>query len=216
MVLGLGRSTLRANRARVGMRGILRNRVRISGRRCCTRFWSVNRRPGWKRLRLSPQPVNVEQFAVVLPLPECPLTARFQKTPDGYAGALSCNRKPGEPGGAFADGRTSTATVHDEVVTTVETIEVVASIVVDMVSVPMKPGTVHSKDYEDSGHQFDWKGKLFECRLRLSHRYGCRFNWHRRSLPTMQQDMEQNVRNLSAGSADDEFAMFAAGFRDEL
>jgi muconate cycloisomerase len=29
------------------------------------------------------------------------------------------------------------------------------------VVVPMTPGSVHSPGYEDSGHQFDWKGKFF-------------------------------------------------------
>jgi muconate cycloisomerase len=37
----------------------------------------------------------------------------------------------------------------------------IVSITVDLVSVPMKPDTVHGKEYQDSCHQFDWKGQFF-------------------------------------------------------
>ena len=37
----------------------------------------------------------------------------------------------------------------------------ITRVATDLVSVPMKPDTVHSPDYQDSGHQFDWKGKFF-------------------------------------------------------
>jgi len=37
----------------------------------------------------------------------------------------------------------------------------ITSISVDSVAVPMKPNTVHSPQYEDSCHQFDWRGRFF-------------------------------------------------------
>jgi L-alanine-DL-glutamate epimerase-like enolase superfamily enzyme len=75
----------------------------------------------------------------------------------------------------------------------------ITSILVDLVSVPMKPGTVHSKEYEDSGHQFDWKGKLFSEVPKYIYRIvtdvgltGVGEGYR----GVLREDMEQNVRNL--------------------
>jgi muconate cycloisomerase len=75
----------------------------------------------------------------------------------------------------------------------------ITSITVDLVSVPMKPRTVHSKQYEDSGHQFDWKGKFFGEVPKYIYQIATDAGWvgigesYRGVLP---QEVEQSIRNL--------------------
>jgi muconate cycloisomerase len=75
----------------------------------------------------------------------------------------------------------------------------ITSIQTDLVSVPMKPGTVHSAQYEDSGHQFDWNGKFFAEVPKYIYRIGTDSGLtgigesYRGVLP---QDVERNARAL--------------------
>lgn len=75
----------------------------------------------------------------------------------------------------------------------------ITKIITDLVSVPMKPNTVHSPQYEDSGHQFDWKGRYFAEVPKYIYQLITDEGWvglGESYRGVYQQDVDRNIRSL--------------------